>query len=81
MGNSVHRLFGFRAARPGRAEAMEFPGPTVDDAEIDVGDAKDPVAAVGLGDADSLAGERFADEDALACHLMEPSVRTRRTAC
>ncbi len=63
MGNSVHCLFGFRAARPGRAEATEFPGPAVDDAEIDVGDAKDPVAAVGL------AGERLADEDARAAPL------------
>ncbi len=81
MGNSVHRLFCFRAARPGCAEATEFPSPAVDDAEIDVGDAKDPVAAVGLGDADGFAGKRFADEDALARHLMEPSVRTRRTAC
>ena len=42
MGNSVHGLFVFRAARPGRAEAAEFSGPAVDDAEVNVGEADDP---------------------------------------
>ena len=55
MGNSVRRLFGFGAVRPGRAKAMKFLGPSVDDAEVDLGEANDPVAAVGLGDADGFA--------------------------
>ena len=54
MGDSVRRLFGFRPARPGRAEAMKFFRPAVDDPEVDVGEANDPIAAVGLGDADGL---------------------------
>ena len=33
MGNSVRRLFGFRPARPGRAEAMKFFRPAIDDPE------------------------------------------------
>ena len=63
MGDSVRCLFGFRAARPGRPEAMKFFRPAVDDPEVDIGEANDPVAAVGLGDADGLAGQRLADED------------------
>ena len=82
MGNSIRRLFGFRAARPGRAEAMKFLGPAIDDAEVDVGEANDPVAAVGLGNADGFALQRLADEDQVAAPLDGPvSVRTRRMAC
>ena len=43
MGNSVCGLFCFRAARPGRPEAVKFLGPVVDDAEVDVGEAHDPL--------------------------------------
>ena len=72
MGNSVRRLFGFRAARPGRAEAMKFFRPAIDDAEVDPGEANDPVAAVGLGDADGFALQRLADEDQVAAPLDGP---------
>ena len=79
MGNSVPGVFGFRAARPGRAEAMKFFRPAIDDPEVDVGEA-DPVAAVGLGDADGFALQRFADEDQVAA--LDGAVgRTRRMAC
>ena len=81
MGNSVPGVFGFRAARPGRAEAMKFFRPAIDDAEVDVGEANDPVAAVGLGDADGFALQRLADEDQVAAPLDGPVVRTRRMAC
>ena len=66
MGDSVPGSFGFRAARPGRAEAVKLLRPSVDDAEVDVGEAHDPVPAVGLGDADRLAGQRLADEHQLS---------------
>ena len=67
MGNSVRRLFGFRAARPGRAEAMKFFRPAIDDAEVDVGEANDPVAAVGLGDADGFALQRLMKTRSTGC--------------
>ena len=52
--------------RPGRKEAAQsFAGP-VDQSEVDVGEADDPVAVLGFGDADGLADEAFADEDKLA---------------
>ena len=53
-------------ARPGRAKAAKFAGATVDDGEIDIAKADDPVAVLGLGDADRLAGERLTEEDELA---------------
>ena len=58
MGNSVPGVFGFRAARPGRAEAMKFFRPAIDDPEVDLGEANDPVATVGFGDADGFALQR-----------------------
>src|SRR5882724_98520 len=58
--------FGFTAGRPSRREASQFLGPPVDEAEVDGGEADDPVAGLGLGDADRLAGKRLADVDELA---------------
>ena len=55
MGNSVYGLFCLRSAGPGCPEAVKFLGLVVDDAEVDVGEAHDPVAAFGLGDADGFA--------------------------
>ena len=49
MGNGVPGLYGLHAARPGRAKVVKFPGPAVDDAEVDIGEADDPAVAVGLG--------------------------------
>ena len=63
MGNGVLFLFCFGAARPGRAEAAELTGLFIDGSQIDVGVAHDPVAGMGFGYADGLAGEDFADED------------------
>ncbi len=62
------------SARPGRgrAEAMKFFRPAIDDPEVDVGETNDPVAAVGLGDADGFALQRFADEDQVAAPLDGP---------
>ena len=37
MGNSIPGLFGFCAAWPGGAKGVQFLGPAVDDAEVDVG--------------------------------------------
>ena len=70
MGNSFLRSFSFRAARPGRAKAMKFFRPAVDDAKVDVGEAHDPVPAVGLGNADRLARQRLADEHRITHRLV-----------
>ena len=56
----------FQAGRPARLEAAELLGPTVDEAKVDIGEAYDPVALIGLGDADELTDEGFADEDEVA---------------
>ena len=69
MGNSVFGSFRFRAARPGRPEAAQFCGLSVEQSEIDAGEARDPVAGVGFGDADALAGQGLADEDLFATPL------------
>ena len=58
--------FGFTAGRPSRREAAQFAGLPIDEAEFDGGEADDPVAGLGLGHADGLAGERLADIDELA---------------
>ena len=58
--------FGFASARPCRGKAAQFFAGPVEDAEIDGGEADEPVAVFGLGDADGLAGQRFADEDEAA---------------
>ena len=57
MGDSFHALFRF---------AAQFFCPSVDDAEIDIAEPKEPIAIGGLGDSDRLAGERLADEDEIA---------------
>ena len=49
MGNGVPGLFELRAARSGRAKAVKFPSPAIDDAEVDIGEADDPAVAVALG--------------------------------
>ena len=46
--------------------------PAINDAEVDVGEADDPVAAVGLGDADGLSRQRLADEDRVAAPFDGP---------
>jgi len=68
MPDSFPGLFwlGFQAGRPARLEAAELLGPTIDEAKVDIGEAHDPVARLGLGDADELADEGFADEDEVA---------------
>ena len=68
MGNRFPGLFmvSFYAPRPGRIEAAQSSAGAIEDAEIDVGEADDPVAVLGFGDADGLADEAFADEDELA---------------
>jgi hypothetical protein len=53
---------------PSRA-AIELVGAPVDEAELDVGEADAPVAALGLGDADRLADQHLADEDEFATPL------------
>src|SRR4029077_12147047 len=56
----------FQAGRPARLEAAEFLGPWIYEPKCDIGEAPDPVALLGLGDADELADEGFADEDEVA---------------
>src|SRR5450755_999 len=56
----------FQAGRPARLEAAELLGLTVDEAKVDIGEAHDPVALLGLGDAGELADEGFTDEDEVA---------------
>ena len=70
----------FQAGRPARLEAAELLGPAIDETKVDIGEVYDPVALLGLGDADELADEGFADEDEVAPHLISPLERTRRTA-
>jgi hypothetical protein len=62
MGNSVRVLFCFTPGRPPRGEAAELPGLSVDESEVDVGIADDPVAVSGFGHADGLSDEDFTDE-------------------
>src|SRR5260370_41565798 len=66
MGDSFPGLFRFAAPRPGRRKAAKLSGPAIDDAEVEIGKAHDPVAGRGFGDADRLAGEGLTDEDELA---------------
>ena len=68
MPDSLPGLFWlcFQAGRPARLEAAELLGSTVDEAKVDIGEAHDPVARLGLGDADELTDEGFADEDEVA---------------
>src|SRR5882724_8727314 len=68
MGNSFRGLFyrRFAAPRPGRRKAAELLVCAVDDTEIDVGKADDPIAALGLGNPDRLVDENLADEHEVA---------------
>ena len=63
MGNSFRGLFSHWAAPRGGPKAVEFFRPAIHDAQVDVGEADDPVAAGGLGDTDGFALQRLADED------------------
>src|SRR6185312_5706251 len=56
----------FMAGRPARHKAAKFFGDAIDDAELDVGEADDPVAGFGLGDTDGFVNERFAEEEQVA---------------
>jgi signal transduction histidine kinase len=61
--------FGFMAARPGRHDAAKLFGVPVDEGEVEIGEAHDPVAGFGLGDADGLADQRLAEEEIVAALL------------
>jgi hypothetical protein len=63
MGDSFLVLFRFAAARPGGGETAQFFRPPVEDAEVQVEEAKQPIAVGGRGDADGFANEGLADED------------------
>jgi hypothetical protein len=56
-------LPGGAAGPPGSGGAF---GLAVDDAEIDVGEAHEPIAGLGFDHTDGFAGEGLADEDELA---------------
>src|SRR6476660_1334848 len=69
MGDSFLHLFGrarFAAPRPGRRKAAKFFVGPVDHTQLDIGEANEPVAIRGLGDADWFADQDFADEDEVA---------------
>src|SRR5271154_2892445 len=68
MPDSFLGLFRFRfmAGRPARHEAAKFFAPAIDDAQVDVGEANDPISEHGFGDADRFADERLAEKDELA---------------
>ena len=66
MVDSFPVSFCFLAPRPGRKEEAQFLGLAIDDAEVDIGVANQPVAGFGFGDPDGLTGKRFADEDKVA---------------
>src|ERR1700722_2160086 len=68
MGNSFRGLFfrRFAAPRPGRRKAAELLGCAVDQAEIDVGKADDPIACLSLGNPNRLVDENLADKDEVA---------------
>ena len=65
------------SAQRSRAE----PAPLrVDVAQFDLGITRQPLAALGLEDADRLADQRLADKVNSPAHLIWPLLRTRRTA-
>src|SRR5258705_2132319 len=68
MVDSVHRLFvvGFAPARPGRRKVAQFLGRAIDVAELDIGEADDPVAGECFGDTDGFADQGLTDEDEFA---------------
>src|SRR5271163_2708136 len=59
----------FMAGRPPRHEAPKFFRLSIEDAELDIGEADNPVTAFGFCDPDRLADERFADEHIVATPL------------
>jgi hypothetical protein len=59
----------FMAGRPARHKAAELSGRAIDDAELDIGEADDPVAGFGLSDAHSFADQRLAQEKQVAAPL------------
>src|SRR5580658_6222127 len=74
----VHKSTGRRARQLAAAEA----GGLVDAAELDVGEANQPFALLGLLDRDRFADQRFADEDEVAApfDLAVRADATHRTA-
>ena len=52
--------------RPGRSKSAKLLAPPIDDPEVDLGEADQPIAGLGFGDADGLADQRLAEEDHLA---------------
>src|SRR6266404_1850607 len=71
MPDSFHVLFLRRslAGRPARQAATQLSGLAINDTEFDIGEAHEPVARLGLGDAYGLADQRFADEQQLTAPL------------
>ena len=56
----------FAGARPGRCEGAQGSGAAKDAAERDGGERDDPVAGLGLGEADGFADQALAEEDEIA---------------
>src|SRR5207248_6181944 len=59
-------LVPFAPARPGRRERAQRFGAAIDASQRDIGEGDDPVAALGLGDADGLADQCLAEKDEVA---------------
>src|SRR5215472_6222608 len=66
MGDRFLGLFCFAAPRPGRRKAAKFFRAGVDDPEVDIGEADDPVAVLVFRNPYWLADERLTDEDEVA---------------
>src|SRR6516164_902853 len=52
--------------RPGGSEPAKLFGPPIDDPEIDVGKAHQPIAGFGFGNTNRLADQRLAEKDHVA---------------
>src|ERR1700677_4276588 len=59
----LFRFHRFMAGRPGRHEAMKLFRSALDQPEIEVAEANQPIAAVGLRDPDQFPDQRFTDEN------------------
>src|SRR5258708_4412145 len=70
-GDIVDRFSGlflvpFAPARPGRREGAQRFGAAIDASQWQIGERDDPVAGLGLGDADGLADQCLAEKDEIA---------------
>src|SRR5271168_3950912 len=59
----LFRFHRFMAGRPARHEAMKLFRSALDQPEIEVAEANQPIAAVGLRDPDQFPDQRFTDEN------------------